>query len=62
MVCSKLRTLASRVSTLAGTGSNEARGAAIAYMSELDKAVKKRVIHPNAANRRKGALSRVIFT
>ncbi|MDR3273833.1 MAG: 30S ribosomal protein S20 [Puniceicoccales bacterium] len=30
-------------------------------MSELDKAVKKSVIHSNAANRKKSSLSKIIF-
>jgi small subunit ribosomal protein S20 len=60
-VRSKLRTLARKVSTLVGTSSNDAKGAASQYASELDKAVKKGVIHRNAANRRKGFLSKVIF-
>jgi small subunit ribosomal protein S20 len=58
---SKLKTLSRKVSVFMQAGSDEARRVAIEFVSELDKAVKKSVIHRNAANRKKGFLSKVIF-
>jgi small subunit ribosomal protein S20 len=60
-VRSRLKTLSRKAFALAETGSDEARAAAVQYISELDKAVKKSVVHRNAANRKKGSLSKVIF-
>ncbi|MDR2436036.1 MAG: 30S ribosomal protein S20 [Puniceicoccales bacterium] len=60
-VRSKLKTLSRKVSAFAGAGSDGVKNVAIDYVSELDKAVKKGVIHRNAANRKKGLLSKVIF-
>jgi small subunit ribosomal protein S20 len=57
----RLKTLSKKVSVFVKAGSDEARNVAIEYVSELDKAVKKNVIHRNAANRKKGLLSKVIF-
>ncbi|MDR0678744.1 MAG: 30S ribosomal protein S20 [Puniceicoccales bacterium] len=59
-VKSKLKTLAGRVAQLRGTV--DARRAAIAYISALDKAAKGGVIHSNRANRGKSALTRVILS
>ncbi|MDR3273913.1 MAG: 30S ribosomal protein S20 [Puniceicoccales bacterium] len=61
VVRSKLKTLSKKVFALAKAGSSEAKGVASEYMSELDKAVKKSVIHSNAANRKKSSLSKIIF-
>ncbi|MDR1255477.1 MAG: 30S ribosomal protein S20 [Puniceicoccales bacterium] len=61
VVCSKLKTLSKKAFALADAGSSEAKNAAFHYISELDKAVKKNVIHRNAANRKKSSLSKEIF-
>ncbi len=60
-VRSKLRTLARKVHDLSSASSDKASDAAKEYVSALDKAVKHHVIHSNAADRRKSALSKVIF-
>jgi small subunit ribosomal protein S20 len=52
-VRSRLKTLSKKVFALAKVGSSEAKGVASEYMSELDKAVKKSIIHCKAANRKK---------
>ena len=62
VVCSKLKTLAKKALALTDAGSNEAESVAFRYISELDKAVKKSVIHRNAANRKKSSLSKKIFS
>jgi small subunit ribosomal protein S20 len=56
---SELKTLAKRVTQL-GQGA-EAREAAIAYVSALDKAAKRGIIHVNRARRGKRARSSLIF-
>lgn len=61
IVRSKLRTLSKKLIGLIKENSSESRVLARTYVAELDKAVKKNVIHSNAANRRKSALSKVIF-
>ena len=59
-VRSKLKTLNKKVLALE-PGTDAAKRAAAEYASELDKAVKKNVIHSNAANRRKSGLSKFVF-
>jgi hypothetical protein len=49
------------VSALAKADSDGVMGVAIDYMFELEKAVKKTVIHHNAANRKPGLLSKMTF-
>ncbi|MDR0715268.1 MAG: 30S ribosomal protein S20 [Puniceicoccales bacterium] len=62
IVRSRLKTLSKKAFALAGVDSNAARNVAREYVSELDKAVKKSVIHRNAADRKKSSLSRIIFS
>ncbi|MDR1438097.1 MAG: 30S ribosomal protein S20 [Puniceicoccales bacterium] len=59
---SQLKTLAKKV-RVRGTGENSSdeKSAAIAYVSALDKAVKRGIIHANKARRAKSALSSLIF-
>lgn len=60
-VRSKLRTLARKVRDLSAASSGDAGEVAKEYVSALDKAVKHSVIHRNAANRHKSAVSKLIF-
>ncbi len=60
-VRSKLKTLARKVRELCTTTPEQARDAAKNYISALDKAVKRNIIHRNAANRRKSLLSKLIY-
>ncbi len=60
-VRSKLKTLARKVRDLSDSSSEEAGEAVKKYISALDKAVKINVIHRNSANRRKSALSKLVF-
>ncbi|MDR0595802.1 MAG: 30S ribosomal protein S20 [Puniceicoccales bacterium] len=62
VVRSRLKTLSRKAFALAGTDLNVAKSVAREYVSELDKAVKKSVIHRNAADRKKSSLSRIIFS
>jgi small subunit ribosomal protein S20 len=58
-----LRTLAKKVANLrAGEDSTATRSAAIAYVSALDRAAKKGIIHRNRASRGKSACSPIIFS
>jgi small subunit ribosomal protein S20 len=58
----ELKTLAKRVEGLRGAADGSAaREAAIAYVSALDKAAKRGIIHQNKARRHKSALSVLIF-
>lgn len=59
-VISRLRTLAKKLTKL-DTASDEAKLVAKEYASALDKAAKRNIIHANNANRRKAALSKVLF-
>jgi small subunit ribosomal protein S20 len=45
----------------AGTDAEKTRAAAIAYSSALDRAVKSKVIHRNAASNHKSQLSKYVF-
>ena len=56
---SELKTLAKKVIAAAGTDAVE--DIAIEYVSALDKAAKKRIIHANNANRHKKAVAKYIF-
>jgi small subunit ribosomal protein S20 len=62
VVRSRLKTLSKKAFVLAGIDSSAAKDVAREYVSELDKAVKKNVIHRNAADRKKSSLSRIIFS
>jgi len=55
-VRARLRTLQKRARTAAKPGADEIR----AFISAIDKAAKRGVIHPNAANRRKARLNRAL--
>jgi len=55
-VRARLRTLQKRVPTATKPGGEEIR----AFISAIDKAAKRGVIHPNAANRRKARLNRAL--
>ena len=55
-VRAKLRTLQKKARTAAKPGAEEIR----AFISAIDKASKRGVIHPNAANRRKARLNRAL--
>lgn len=57
---SKLRTLAKKVKVAVSLGSSDLRSVVSSYVSELDKAVKKHVIHRNNANRHKSAVGRYL--
>lgn len=61
-VNSRLRTLAKNVDTAKESGDKEAaKNAAVAYVSALDKAAKRGIIHRNKANRHKANVSGLIF-
>lgn len=61
-VKSRLKTLSKKVQAAALSGNNEqAKAAAIEYVSALDKAAKRNVIHGNKADRNKAAVSKWIF-
>ena len=58
---SSLKTLRKRVDTVAAAGdAAETRAAASAYISAMDKAAKRHIIHPNKARRQKSAYSRLL--
>ncbi|MDR2668035.1 MAG: 30S ribosomal protein S20 [Puniceicoccales bacterium] len=57
---SELRTLARRVSEAAP--GEAARAAAISYVSAVDKAVKRGIIHRNRASSTKSAVAPLIFS
>ncbi|MDR1436244.1 MAG: 30S ribosomal protein S20 [Puniceicoccales bacterium] len=59
MAKSALKTLARDVRE--STGGEGAKAAAVAYVSAIDKAVKRGIVHKNRANRKKSALSAAIF-
>jgi small subunit ribosomal protein S20 len=61
-VKSNLKTLAKRMATVAASGdAAAAKSAAIAYISALDKAAKRGVVHRNAAAHVKSRLSKYVF-
>lgn len=61
-VNSRLRTLAKNVSIAKDSDDKEAaKNAAVAYVSALDKAAKRGIIHRNKANRHKASVSGLIF-
>jgi small subunit ribosomal protein S20 len=61
-VKSRLKTMRRRLSdSLAANDEAEARTASRAFLSAIDKAAKRRIIHPNKADRLKAALSRHAF-
>jgi small subunit ribosomal protein S20 len=59
VVRSRLRTLARKLREGLCGGAASAGSVAVEYVSELDKAVKKGVIHRNSANRRKSAVAKL---
>jgi small subunit ribosomal protein S20 len=60
-VKTRLKTLAKNVAAAAATGNAEnARAAAIAFSSALDRAVKSGVIHANNASRHKSQVAQYI--
>lgn len=61
-VKTRLKTLAKAVAAAAkGSDAEQARAAAIAYSSALDKAVKGHVIHRNTASHHKSQVAKFIF-
>ena len=61
-VNSRLKTLAKTVEVAkAGEDKEATKNAAIAYVSALDKAAKRGIIHRNRANRHKASVSSLIF-
>tara|TARA_B100001248_G_scaffold220746_1_gene176672 strand:- start:119210 stop:119473 length:264 start_codon:yes stop_codon:yes gene_type:complete len=61
-VRSRLKTLNKNVEKAAQTGdAAEAKAAAQAFVSALDKAAKRDIIHPNKARRHQQAVSKHIF-
>jgi len=62
-VRSRLKTLAKKISQLKEQGSaSDAQRVAIEYVSALDKAAKRNIVHANKANRHKKALSKLVFS
>ena len=59
-VRSRLRTLAKKVKAAVQSGSGDLKSVVSSYVSELDKAVKKHVIHRNNASRHKSAVGRYL--
>lgn len=59
---SRIKTLAKNVQALAADGSDKEalKGAAIAYMSAMDKAAKTNLIHANKASRAKASVAKYI--
>lgn len=61
-VKSVLKTLAKKVKTLAGNNeADKAREVAIQYVSELDRAAKRSIIHANKASRGKASVAKYIM-
>ncbi len=61
-VISRLKTLAKRVKTLVSQGDQALlKVAATEYVSALDKAAKRDVIHANRASRQKSAVAQFVF-
>ncbi len=62
-VLSRLKTLAKRVSGLVAENTDKEllKKAASEYVSALDKAAKRDIIHSNRANRQKSAVARFVF-
>lgn len=61
-VKSVLKTLAKKVKTLASNNeADKAREVAIQYASELDRAAKRSIIHPNKASRGKASVAKHIM-
>lgn len=57
-----LKTLAKKVNTFASNNeADKARETAIQYVSELDKAAKRSIIHANKASRGKAAVAKHIM-
>jgi small subunit ribosomal protein S20 len=62
MAKSQLKSLAKKVREVAAGEDAELRKcSSIAYVSALDKAVKRGIIHKNQANRRKSTVASFIF-
>ncbi|MDR3144031.1 MAG: 30S ribosomal protein S20 [Puniceicoccales bacterium] len=61
LVRSALRTLAKKLRMAISTQSPDAKRIAIDYVSCLDKAAKRNVIHRNSADRHKSACSKYVF-
>ncbi|MDR1890892.1 MAG: 30S ribosomal protein S20 [Puniceicoccales bacterium] len=59
-VLGKIRTLAKKLRVSTGD-SKDVRQVAIEYISALDKAAKRRIVHRNFANRRKSGAARYLF-
>lgn len=60
-VRSELKTLAKKVRSTQNGDPALAKEAAMAYVSALDKAAKRGIIHHNKAARHKSSLSKLIF-
>lgn len=61
VVTSRLKTLAKKVQQVSTSSDKEsAKKVATEYISALDKASKRGIIHPNNASRRKSALAAVL--
>lgn len=61
-VISRLKTLAKKFKAFLTEGDHDkAKSVATEYVSALDKAAKRDVIHANRADRQKAAVSKVIF-
>jgi small subunit ribosomal protein S20 len=59
---SRLKTLSRKVTALTAENKTaEARAAAIDYISALDKAAKKNVVHKNAVSHHKAQLSKLVL-
>ncbi|MCZ6675603.1 MAG: 30S ribosomal protein S20 [Verrucomicrobia bacterium] len=58
----RLKTLNKKVAAVAASGDKDAvKAAAISFVSALDKAVKTKIIHRNAACRLKSSCAKYIF-
>lgn len=62
-VKSTLKTLTKKVNAeVAGDSKDGAKAAAILLVSAIDKAAKRKIVHPNKAARQKSALAKHIFS
>ena len=58
---SRVKTLAKRVKIAAESKSADLKTIASEYVSAIDKAAKRHVVHPNRAKRQKQAVAKYIF-
>ena len=61
-VRNRIRTLAKKLRDVVKTGVGDMSEAANAYISALDKAAKRNIVHKNSVNRKKSMCAKLVVT